>query len=257
MGGRNHHRAGKTRAAKQLLEMALDQIGDEKKQPSKLGAEFSRRKIQLPHIGDFGRVRPDRGRTFFVAPAWQARKPFLAQDQRDTGRAQRVTLAAQRRADVVNGEVLFAQADHLGARRIARRLIGGNARALLRRQEELALGIAAEGVAEHAETAGRVAETPGHVRRALLLDEIGAQRLVLPMGRIRGLQEDPGESRYLFPWSDRHTTTISSRSAPVKPLDMVGFEPASCSDSLHREFSPGTVPSRPEGFDTDWVALCT
>jgi len=133
-----------------------------------------------------------------------------------------VTLAVQRGTDVVDGKVLFAERDHLGPDRIAGRLSGGSAGALLRRQKELALGVAAKAMAQHPETAGGVAEALGYLRRGLLLDEIGAQSLVLAMGRVRGLQKGPGESRYAFLRSDRHTTTISSCYVSVKLLDVVG-----------------------------------
>ena len=55
------------------------------------------------------------------------------------------------------------------------------------------MGVLAELVAQDAEAARGVAEAGGGLGGGDLLDEVGAQGLVLAVGRVGGLQEGAGE----------------------------------------------------------------
>ena len=90
-------------------------------------------------------------------------------------------------ADIVNGKILLAQGNDLVADGVAfRRAVWP----FLRLNEKGTLGVLAELVAKHAETAGGIAKAFGDFMGREALDKIGPQRLVLPMGRIGWFEED-------------------------------------------------------------------
>jgi hypothetical protein len=186
VGRRHHGRARKARSLQQRLEGDGGQVRHEEEQPAELGAEMSRAQIELAHVGDVGRLGA-HGRGAFLIPApRQPREAFLLQNAGDAGRTAFLAEVAQRVADVVDGEVLFAQHDDLPAHRIG---LLREARPRAWGEEELPLGVLAEGVAEHPKAAGGVAEAPSHLCRAQALDEVGPQRLVLAVGGAARLQE--------------------------------------------------------------------
>jgi hypothetical protein len=94
------------------------------------------------------------------------------------------------------------------------RLLGAMARAA----EELALaGVVAELVAQHAKGAWRIAEALRDLLGGLLLDEVGAQRLVLTVKRVIWREEELGLlSCYLFSSTQRHNEILLKNSASVK-----------------------------------------
>ena len=63
-------------------------------------------------------------------------------------------------------------------------------RSFLREEEERSLRSVAERVAQHTQTAGCRAETLGHLLGGKALNAVGAERLVLPLGRIGWFEED-------------------------------------------------------------------
>ena len=91
--------------------------------------------------------------------------------------------------DVIDGEVPLAQGDDPFTDAIAER--GGAGTVAGRLKEAGALvGVMAELVAEHPESAGRIGEATGHNGRRKSLDEIGAEGLVLALrGGLRGQEK--------------------------------------------------------------------
>ena len=86
---------------------------------------------------------------------------------------------------------------------------GGRAGALLRGEEKGAARLLAELVAENTEASWGVAEALRDDLRGEVLDEVGAQSLVLPVSRIGGLEEVRGVVRYPFFATARHAFTMS------------------------------------------------
>ena len=119
-------------------------------------------------------------------------EPFGLEDLGDGDRAERAPLVVQRAADVVDREVLLAQLDDPIAEGIG---LGGGMRPLGRGDEEGALGIPAELVDEDAEAARGVAEAACRLDPREPLDEVGPQRLVLPVGGVGRFGEPAGEVR--------------------------------------------------------------
>ena len=93
----------------------------------------------------------------------------------------------QRLGDFVHGVVALAQQLDGGAGGGFLRLALGAAH---RSEEERGLGVAAEVVAQHAERAFGVAELGGDLLRRVPLDEVAAQRLVLALFGVQGLEEE-------------------------------------------------------------------
>ena len=89
--------------------------------------------------------------------------------------------------DFVHGVVALAQQLDGGARGGFLRLVLGAAHG---GEEERGLGVTAEVVTEHAERAFGVAELGGDFLRWALVDEVAAQRLVLALFRVLGLEEE-------------------------------------------------------------------
>jgi len=81
-----------------------------------------------------------------------------------------------------------------------------------------AAGITAEPMAQDAKASGRVAKASRRLSRRQTLDEVGAERFVLPVGGIGGHQEDAGEVSYRVSWTGRHTVTMSHDQTSVKRL---------------------------------------
>lgn len=92
--------------------------------------------------------------------------------------------------DVIDGEVLFAGLDNLVPERVRFR---GGFGALGRGNEEGSRGILPKIVDQDAKTSGRVAKAAGGLLGRELVDEEGAQGLVLAVGGIGGLEKNLGE----------------------------------------------------------------
>ena len=89
-----------------------------------------------------------------------------------------MALSLESFADIVDREVLFTHGNALVSDGVA---FGGPVWPLARLNEEGALGILAELVAEHAETAGGIAKALGDLMGGKSLGKISPQCLVLPM----------------------------------------------------------------------------
>ena len=112
--------------------------------------------------------------------------------------------------------IAFAQELDGGARGGLLRLALGAARG---GEEERGLGVAAEVVAQHAKRALGVAELGGDLFGGAFIDEVAAQRLVLALFGVLGLEEEAPALRYLFRCPDRHTCTVSHATPGVNRLD--------------------------------------
>jgi len=175
------------------VEVNAHQIGNEQEQPTELGRRRPRRQVELAHIGYLGCRRSCSRGALVVSAARQPCEPLFLQQLGNGRRAQSLAaLGCQRLADLVNRVIVLAQRHHPVAQRVALGLAG---RPALRLTEEGTIGVVAELMAQHAEAAGGVAEAAGNLGGRQSLDEVGAQRLVLTMGRACGLEEGASEIR--------------------------------------------------------------
>jgi hypothetical protein len=156
----------------------LHQIGYKEEQPSELGSKLSGAQVKCAQVGDLGSRGARSGRAFLISASGQLRKTLLLQDETNGSRAEAISATFERFADVVNGEILFAQGDDLFSDPVP---LGCRLWALFGWREELAMGILAEVVAEHPETSGGIAEALGNLLGREPIDEICAQGLVLPV----------------------------------------------------------------------------
>ena len=191
MLGRDHGGAGKRRSLRDLLPGDAGQEGQEKEEPPEGGAKLARRQIQLAHVGDGGGESAGTLGPFVILASRQPREAFFLEDQGDGHRAALLSLLLQGSADVVDGEVLFAQGDDL----LAHAILGGmGAGCAARGEEEFQLRVLPQLVAEEAETAGGVAEALGGLGGGEAFDEKRPERLVLAVEGVLGHQEDLGEA---------------------------------------------------------------
>lgn len=121
-----------------------------------------------------------------IGAARQSRKTLLFEDDADIGRAQRVSLLLEEAADVIDGEVLLTGLDNAVADRIG---FGSLLGAFGRGQEEGPGGVLSEMVDQDPETARGVAKAAGGRFGGEFVDEEGAQRLVLAVGGVGGMEE--------------------------------------------------------------------
>ena len=101
-----------------------------------------------------------------------------------------MTLVSQITADIVDREVLFAEGDDEVAEGIG---FGCGLGSLGRCEEEGATGILTELMHQDAKTARGVTETASHLDAANTVNEELAKGLVLAVGSVGGLEEDPGD----------------------------------------------------------------
>src|SRR5580704_16207654 len=106
----------------------------------------------------------------------------------------------------------------------------------MRGGEELWQLSAAEGVAQNAEGAGRIAEAPGRLGRTHPLDEEGTHGFVLALSRGCGLDEEADGFCYVIWCSDRHECTVSHTRPGVKPKlrpQSLDCENTACRSGFH------------------------
>jgi hypothetical protein len=113
----------------------------------------------------------------------------------------------------VDRVVLLAQGDHALAYRTFARLGLRPSCGLLK--ERATIHFVSEAPAQIAEGAGLVAEPAGGFGRGHPLDEVGAQRLVLAMSGLGGLQEEAGLGCQCLGCSG-HEPALCNPSDPVK-----------------------------------------
>ena len=103
-----------------------------------------------------------------------------------------MSLVRQGAADVVDGEILFAQGDDTVAERVG---LGCGTGPLGRCEEEVASRVLAELVDEDSEAPRRVTEAASDLGSGTPSNEEGAEGLVLAMGGVGGFEEDLGKVR--------------------------------------------------------------
>ena len=153
--GWDHLRSGEPRRSEDAIEGNRGQHRQEEEQTAEFGPERPRAQVELPDVGDIGRGRPRARWAFVVGPARQPSESFVLEDLCDGDRAERMSLVGQIAADVIDGEVLFAQGDDAVAEGVG---LGCGLGSLSRREEEVASGILAELVDEDSEAPWGVTE---------------------------------------------------------------------------------------------------
>ena len=154
------------------------------------------------------------GALLVEAPGQRGEAQF-AQHLAHGGGTQRCALLLERFGDFVHGVIALAQPLDGGARGGFFRLALGAAHG---GEEKRRVGVAAEVVAQHAERAFGVAELGGDLLRRALVDEVAAQRLVLALFGVQGLEEEAPAFRYFFRCTDRHTCTMSHTEPSVNAI---------------------------------------
>ena len=156
-------------------------------QAAELGPEGPRAQVELPNVGDIGRGRPRAGWALVVGPARQPRESFFLEDLSDCDWAERTSLVGQVAADVVYGEVLFAQDDDTVAEGVG---LGCGLGPFGRYEEEVASRVLAELVDEDSEAPRCVTEAASDLGTGGSFNEEGAEGLVLAVGGVGGFEED-------------------------------------------------------------------
>jgi hypothetical protein len=129
------------------------------------------------------------GRALVVLAAREPGKSLFAEHLGDRRGTELDMLFAEGVGDVVHREVALA---HLDDEAPGTRLLRLLLRPVCRLDEEGALGVVPEVVAEDTEGGGGVPEGPRDLGARSMLDEVGAQGLVLAMPRLLGREEELG-----------------------------------------------------------------
>lgn len=195
MAGGDHLGAGKAGLTQQAIQGQLSQIRQEQIEAAELGPKPAGAQVQFPDIGHRCRGRSCPGGSLLVASPWQPGKALLFEQYADHGRADGVPFGAQGLGDVVDGEVLFPQLNDLLAGAVLLRGLFGS---LGGWEEEGPVRILAKLMTQNAEAGRGIAEAGRCLCRGQLVNEVGPERFVLPMGNVAGLQEEGCEISYLF-----------------------------------------------------------
>lgn len=188
VSGRNHLGAGETGIAQQLIEGDLREIRQKEEKSPEACPKSSRGKVQLADIRNRSKFRADTRWPLLIAAPRKPSEALLLEDQRDGGGTELAPALPQALADVVDGKVLFAQSDDLCTEPID---FGCCPWSFGRWQEELPVRVFPELVTQHPKAARRVSEPIGGFRAGEPLDKVGAESLILTLGRVGRLQEDP------------------------------------------------------------------
>ena len=215
MGAGNHLRAGQPGGVGHRLQPQAHQVGYEQEQSPAAGDEPPRGEVERARVGHRLHGGTWQLGALLVEAPGQRGEAELAQDFADGGGAQRRALLFERFGDFVHGVVALAQQLDGGPCGGFFRLALGAAHG---GEEERGVGVASEVVAQHAERAFGVAELGGDLLRGALVDEVAAQRLVLALLGVQGLEEEAPALRYLFQCPDRHTCTVSHTASSVNTV---------------------------------------
>ena len=182
---------GKPARPSDAVQVAGDQIGQEQEQAAELGAEVRgatrsswRTSATSPAVGRA------RGGPLLVAAAGQAGEALVPGGcWRHGDGAERLAVACQGPADVVDGEVLLAQGDDLLAAGIGAWALWA---AVWPGRKKAPVGSWRNWWTRTRKLPGRVAEAAGGLGGGKALDEEGAQGLVLAVGGVGGGEEVAG-----------------------------------------------------------------
>lgn len=111
MLGRDQVGTGKVGLVQDALERDLNQEGQEEEQTAELGPALPGLQIELADVGDFGNEGALLRRSLVIAAAGQACEAFFLHDQGDGDGTEGDVFAAEGTADVIDGEMLFAEGD--------------------------------------------------------------------------------------------------------------------------------------------------
>ena len=125
------------------------------------------------------------GAAFCGAAPRQSGEALFLEDRGDARRAKWFAIAGQPTADVVDGEILFAQRDDPSPKSLSLARWQTLARS---RDEKVTRGMTAKLMHKHAQTSGGVAEPSSRFGGGKTLHVEGPQGFLLPMGGIRRLQ---------------------------------------------------------------------
>ena len=112
-GGRDHLRPGESSPGEELVQVGGPQPWEEQEQAAELGAEIARRQVELADVRHFGNHGAGLVGPLVVKSPWQLGEALHLQNRGDGRRTQRLAVAGEGAADVVDGEVLLPQRDDL------------------------------------------------------------------------------------------------------------------------------------------------
>ena len=193
--GRDHLRSGESRFLEDAIEWNRSQHRQKEEQAAEFGPEGPRAQVELSNVGDIGRGRPRAGWRSSSARRGNRANPSSLRICADGDRAERMPLVGQVAADVVNGEVLFAQGDDTLAEGIG---LGCGLGAFGRCEEEVASRILAELVDEDSEAPRGVTEAASDLGTGGSINEEGAEGLVLAVGGVGWVQGRLGRGPLVF-----------------------------------------------------------
>jgi hypothetical protein len=184
--GRDHLRPGETAPREELLQVGRGDPRQEQEQATELGAKAAWFQVEPAHVGHVGHDGTGLMGPLVVAAPRQLGEALFLQDHGDRRRAERLAVAGEGAADIMDGEVLLAQRDDLIPQSL---LLAGWSALACGREEEVALGLIAELMNEDPETPRRVSEPRGRFSGRKTVDEEGPQGLVVSVGGIGWFQE--------------------------------------------------------------------
>jgi hypothetical protein len=185
MRGRDRLGAGQVAPIDDAVEAQLDECREEQKQAAELGAEGPRFEVKRPRVGTISGGRLGVRRSLAIAAAWELGKALLPEDGGHGHWRTREVFFFQSFADIVDGQVLLAELDDA----LPNGVIGFGAWGWSL-HEELPIRLTPELVAQLMKTADGVAKASGDFGAGEMLDKIGPQGFVLPVGSILGREED-------------------------------------------------------------------
>ena len=185
--GRDHLRAGEAAPREERVQVGRDQVraGTGTGRRTWCGSARGVRSSWRTSATSAATGRGWSGRSSSRASRQLGEALFL-EDRGDGRRAERLAVAGQGAADVVDGEVLLPQGDDLFPQPF---LLAGRSALACGRDEEVAFGLIAELMDEDAKAPRCVAEASGRLGGGETVDEEGPEGFVLPMGGVGGLQE--------------------------------------------------------------------
>jgi hypothetical protein len=190
-----------------LVEWDGGEVWGEEEKPRELGTERTWAEIEGADISDGGSLWACSVWAFVISASREPSEALLFENDGDSRGAEHVPRTLECIVDVIDGQVLFAHGDDLIAQAI---LLRCGLRALLGREEKLAVGVLAELMTKNAKAALGVAKALGHLLGREVIDEVGSQSLVLTVRGARGFEEEGGVVCYPFYGTVRHAATVSS-----------------------------------------------
>jgi len=205
VGSGDHGRAGEAGVMEEGIQGDGGEGGEEEEEAAEAGTEGARREVEAADVGDVSGHRARRWQALAIGASGEAREAFLGEDVGDGDGAERVAILGEDTGDVIDGEVLLAEGDDTGPEGIVGRGLLG---AFGGREEEVAEGVLAEGMAEDAEAAGGIAEAAGDDVGGEAIEEEGAEGFILAMGGVAWFEEELGEVHYSYSFTDTPIATI-------------------------------------------------